>query len=428
MNKDSKTDSTQFVALIGLDWGDKEHAVAILDCGSAQTESSTLVHSPETLQTWLKQLEQHYQGQPVAIALETSKGPLINTFVGVPWLTVFPVHPATSARIRKAFTPSGAKDDAPDAQVLLEILMHHRAKLHPLFADDALTRRLAGLCELRRKSVDQRTKFSNQLTSALKDYFPQALELTGLQLYSPMSLEFLKRWPDLLALKSCRESTIKRFYYRHNVRSPEAVEKRLEIIRNALAVTTDEAIVSVAVRQVERLLGLLKELQSHITADEDLIRRAFAEHPDAELFRELPGAGTALAPRLLVAFGTDRSRFSTAADLQRYSGVAPVKEKSGGRIWIHWRWNAPWFTRQTLVEWAGQTVRYCPWSKAYYEQQTKHGKNHWAILRSLAFIWIRILYRCWKTRTPYDDSRYLEALKKRNSLLLKPLQISVKRS
>jgi transposase len=407
-----------FVALIGLDWGDSHHALAILDCSSGKIESRTLDHSVESVLSWLKELEQRFDSKPVALALETSKGPLIHMFLGVPWLTVFPIHPATSARLRRAFSPSGAKDDLPDAHVLLDLLNHHRAKLRPLFSDDVQTRRLGGLCELRRKSVDQRTHFTNQLSSTLKDYFPQALALIGENLYSPMALEFLKRWPDLISLKACRESTLKTFYYRHNVRSSDAVEKRLKVVREAKALTTDEAIILATTRQVARLIRLLAEIQKHIAEDEKLIREAFKQHPDAELFRDLPGAGMVLAPRLLVAFGTDRTRYESAAQLQRYSGVAPVKEKSGGRLWVHWRWNASRFLRQTFVEWACQTAHFCPWSKAYYEQQKKKGKNHWAIMRSLAFIWIRILWKCWQTRTPYNESRYLEVLRKRQSLLL----------
>jgi transposase len=394
--------------------------VALRDCGSSKNETTVLTHSVENIRAWLLELERRFGTRPVAIALETSKGPLINMFFDVPWLTVFPVHPATSARMRKAFAPSGAKDDAPDAQVLLELLTYHRSKLYPLFSDDAATRRLAGLCELRRRSVDERTRLGNRLVSTLKGYYPQALELMGENLYSPLALEFLKRWPELVSLKACRPSTLKQFYYRHNVRSASAVETRLQTIAQAKALTTDEAIVFVAQRQVARLIQQLAQLQKQIAEDEKLIRQAFTEHPEAELFRDLPGAGPALAPRLLVALGTDRARFEHASDLQRYSGVAPVKEKSGGRVWIHWRWNAPWFLRQTFVEWACQTARYCPWSKAYCERQKKKGKNYWSIMRSLAFIWIRILYKCWKTRTPYDQATYLEALRKHKSPLLQP--------
>lgn len=418
MNTDSKSVAPEYAALIGLDWGDRQHAVALLDVSSQTTETTTLTHSPEWLRAWLEQLRTRFQGRPVAVALETSKGPLVNLLVEFSWLTLFPIHPATSARMRKAFTPSGAKDDTPDALVLLEVLRNHRARLRPLGQEDVATRRLAGLAEARRRMVDHRTQLGNELRSLLKGYFPLALELVGEQLHSPLALDFLRRWDSLTQLKASRPSALKNFYHRHNVRRPETVTHRLELIAKAQALTTDEAILSVSIFQVERLVEETKVLQKHIERLEEEIARAFAAHPEAELFRELPGAGKVLAPRLLVAFGTDRTRFTSAQQLQCYSGVAPVKEKSGGRVWIHWRWNAPWFMRQTLVEWAGQSILYCDWAKAYYDQQKSKGKRHWAILRALAFKWLRILWKCWSTRTPYNETLYHKALEKRKSTLL----------
>jgi len=142
---------------------------------------------------------------------------------------------------------------------------------------------------------------------------------------------------------------------------------------------------------------------------------AFAAHPERNLFRELPGVMTGPAPRLLVAFGTARDRFESVAAMQRYFGVSPVIEKSSRRAWVHWRWNAPVFGRQTLVEWADQTVIYCPWSKAYYEQQRQKQVGHWAILRALAFKWLRILWRCWQKSEAYDQEKYLKQLEQRGS-------------
>ena len=144
-------------------------------------------------------------------------------------------------------------------------------------------------------------------------------------------------------------------------------------------------------------------------------------HPEAALFRELPGAGPVLAPRLLVAFGTDRQRYPNRGSLQKYSGLAPVRERSGGTLWTHWRWNAPRFLRQSLVEWAGQTVVLCPWAKAYYQQMKAKGNEHSAILRALAFKWVRVLWKCWQTRVPYDNARYELQLAKRRSLLAEAL-------
>jgi hypothetical protein len=94
-------------------------------------------------------------------------------------------------------------------------------------------------------------------------------------------------------------------------------------------------------------------------------------------------------------------------------------ERSGQKSWVHWRYRAPTFLRQTFVEWAGETVPRSFWAKAYYEQQRAKGLSRQAALRSLAFKWIRILFRCWQDRTPYDEASYLLALQRRGSPLLK---------
>lgn len=411
----SDTAQTEFAALIGLDWGHGVHAIALQLHATATTETSTLDHSAENLHQWLDQLEQRCAGRPVAVAIEASKGAAVYALLERPWITIYPIHPATSTRHRAAFRPSGAKDDTPDALVLLSLLQHHRDRLRPLRSDDEATRTLARLVEARRKAVDRRTLLSNQLQSTLRDYYPQALELAGENLAAPLALDFLDKWPRLTDVQASKNATIKTFYHRHNVRRPELIESRLERLRSARLLTRDAAVVEVAVRVVRLLVAELRVLQEHLAEFEGAIARAFAAHPEKNLFRELPGAGAVLAPRLLVAFGTLRDRFADAAAMQRYCGVAPVTEKSGGRAWVHWRWNAPAFVRQTLVEWAGQTVVHCPWARAYYEQQRGKGVGHWAILRALAFKWLRILWRCWQKSVAYDEEKYLRQLEQRRS-------------
>jgi len=140
--------------------------------------------------------------------------------------------------------------------------------------------------------------------------------------------------------------------------------------------------------------------------------------PDYALFRALPAAGVALAPRLLAAFGEQRERYASAAEIQKYAGIAPVTESSGKKHWVHWRLQCPTFLRQTFVEWAGATIPRSFWAAAYYRQQRAKGCSHQTAVRALAFKWIRILYRCWQTRTPYDESTYLNALRRRGSPLL----------
>jgi transposase len=139
---------------------------------------------------------------------------------------------------------------------------------------------------------------------------------------------------------------------------------------------------------------------------------------DADLFATLPGAGPHLAPRLLVAFGSDRSRFTSAQAFMSDVGIAPVKEESGKKRWVHWRWSCPIFLRQTLVEWVNQSRRFSPWAQAFYQQQKRAGKSHQKAIRALAYKWGRILWRCWQNREAYDEQKYLAALVRKESPLV----------
>src|ERR1039457_1848324 len=114
-------------------------------------------------------------------------------------------------------------------------------------------------------------------------------------------------------------------------------------------------------------------------------------HPDFAIFDSLPGAGEVLVPRLIAAFGTQRDRYANAAEIQQYTGIAPVTEASGQQHWVHWRWSCPKFLRQTFHEWAGQSILYCGWAEAYNRaQRDDKNKSHHAAVRSLAYKWMRI--------------------------------------
>ena len=317
MNANPTDPAPVFAACLGRDWGDPSHALALHDPASGQTESSTLEPSAENLHQWLDQLHARFGGRPVALAIEGPRGAIFPVLLERPWLHVHAVHPATSARDRTAFTPSGAKDDLPEAHVLLELLLRHRDKLTLLSLADPATRQLAGLCEARRDRVDRRTQLLNQLIAVLKKYYPQALELVGDHLASPLALDFLKRWPDLLALKSARPATVKTFYHTHNVRRPETVQTRLDSITRARALTTDEAVVHVAVRQVRVLVEQRRVVQRHGGGLDEASAAQFKAHPAAALFRDWPGAGAVLAPRLWVAFGAERDRYPAPNSLQK---------------------------------------------------------------------------------------------------------------
>src|SRR5579859_5721772 len=150
----------------------------------------------------------------------------------------------------------------------------------------------------------------------------------------------------------------------------------------------------VCVRQLEVLRESIGELQKKI-------EQQARQQPDWEIFHSLPGAGAVMAPRLMAALGSRRERFESATDVQCSVGIAPVKEASGNSQWVHMRWACPKFQRQTFHEWAGCSLPYCSWAKAYYDVLRSRGKDHHTAIRALAFKWMRIVYRCWKNRMPY---------------------------
>ena len=412
-----------FAACIGIDWADAKHDLCLQAEGCERRESSTLEHTPEAISVWANSLRRRFGGKPVAICLELNKGPLVYALSEYDFVVLFPVNPLTVARFREAFATSGAKDDPSDAELQLELLLKHRDRLQPLNPSSPAIRALEQLVEHRRRLVGDKVRLINRLSSVLKNYFPQVLEWFN-DRDTMLFCEFLTRWPTLKQVKRARRSTLERFFYAHRVRSAALIERRIRGIKAATALTTDEAVITPNTLLTQALVAQLRVVLSAIERFDEEIALCAQRHPDFALFDTLPGAGPALAPRLLVAFGDQRERYACAADLQKYAGIAPVTERSGKHCSVHWRWRCPKFLRQTFVEWSTKSIHHSFWAQAYYQQKRAQGKSHQAAVRALAFKWIRILFRCWQDRRPYDESIYLRALQKRGSPLLKHLACS----
>src|SRR5713101_9622006 len=167
-------------AFIGIDWADAKHDVCLQAAGSAKREGLTLEHTPEAIEAWVSTLRTRFSGQPVAVCLELTKGPLVSALRKYDFLVLFPLNPLTLARYREALTPSRAKDDPTDAALQLELLLTHRDKLQPLNPQSPTMRALAQLVEHRRRVVGDQVRITNRLTSTLKNYFPHVLQWLAL--------------------------------------------------------------------------------------------------------------------------------------------------------------------------------------------------------------------------------------------------------
>lgn len=414
----TSTAPSQFSAYVGIDWADRKHDFCLQAAGAATYESGIIEHRPEIIEQWACSLHERFGGQ-IAVCLELGKGPLVYALQRHDFIVIFPVHPSTLASYRKAFAPSGAKDDPSDAHIALDLLLRHPERLQPLKLQSADMRMLACLVEERRRLTDNITRLTNRLGSTLKQYYPQVLDWFEHR-NTMMFCDFLTRWPTLAHARRAKAVTLESFFHTHNCRRAHLVSARIACIRSASPLTEDQAVIRPAQMIVATLVAQLRVLLQAIDRFDGEIEAISKELPDYELFASFPGAGHIQAPRLLVAFGEDRDRFASAAEVQRYAGVAPVVERSGNRCWVHWRIACSTFLRQTFVEWAGSTISRCCWAGAYYRQQRAKGSTHGVAVRALAFKWIRILYKAWKTGKPYDEPTYLHALKTHGSPLVVP--------
>lgn len=394
----------EYAAFIAIDWADRKHAWCMEIPGRRERSRGTLEHTPEAIAAWAGDLGARFEGRPIAIGLEQSRGALLYALSMFGQFVLYPIHPTMSARYRNAMFPSGATDDPRDAEALLDLLVRHRERLRPLQPDTEQTRKLQMLVEKRRQLVNQRTEQTNRITDLLKSYFPQVLSwFDGVE--TPVMRAFLQRWPTLQRLQEENPDEVRTLLNRHRCR-PERTEQRLEAMAKARPITSDAAVIEPAAMMVGILLPLVASLQEGIATMEQAIEAVAVAHPDYAIFASFPGAGPVMAPRLLAAFGTLRERFASADEVLSYSGIAPVIERSGEtQFWVHFRRACPKFLRQSFHEFAACSIPHCEWAAEHYRRQkTDKDKGHHAAVRSLAFKWVRILYRCWKDRTPYEES------------------------
>lgn len=411
MNERKKAD---YAAWIGLDWGSEKHALALQAADSNQVERCTLNQTPEALHDWFFKLLARFPGQKVAIAIEQSKGAVIHFLLAFDFVHIFPINPKSLKNYREALYPSGAKDDPVDGELLLRFLRGHSDRLKPWVPDDPDSRALLKLVEFRRKTVNGRTSLTNKLSQILKEYFPQALDWAG-ELDTVMACDFLTKWPTLEKLQKTKPEKIRKFYTEHGSRSLQLIDKRLNEISSALPLTKDPAVISTSVIMVLTIVDQLRPLFDSIRTLDGEIAKIFKKHPDFEIFDSLPGAGAALAPRLQTAMGSDRTRFNAPDEVQNYSGISPVTDRSGKTKRVYRRRACSKFVKQSFHEFAGHSLNHCEWTRAYYDMQRVRGKGHHAAVRALAYKWIRIIFRCWKDRVPYNDAKYMESLRRKQA-------------
>ena len=239
-----------FAAFSAIDWSDAKHALCSFDASTSKKEDSSLKHTPEDLAAWASALRARFAGQPIAVCLEQSRGPLISALLQYDLWVLYPSNPTTLATYRQAFSPSRATDDPRDADYLRAWLLHHRDRRRAWRPDDAKTRTRQYLVEHRRRLLHDRPRLSKRMTALLKAYFPQVLHRCD-AIRTLLVCDLLRRWPTLEALKKVRPATLEKFLPAHHSVRTEPIAHRIAAIKEAVPLTTDQAVMPASVLMIK---------------------------------------------------------------------------------------------------------------------------------------------------------------------------------
>lgn len=407
----------QSIILVGIDWADSQHEF-VLTGPDGKRHRGSFDQEPGAIADFLQQWRKQFTLQPIAIAIETSNGPLINALLEHDEVIIYPVNPAALASYREAFAHGGGKNDQVDAALILQYLTHYRGQLKPLRQDSPQTRLLNALVRDRRLAVEQRVDLALQLKSLLKAYFPAVLRMKAAKPYAEFLLRLIAKYPTLAAVKKTGKVRIRKLFY--GLGSTARIEERIESLFTAQPLTTDEVVLNTSSRKAQLLARQLLLLNQAIRDYDREIRLALSQHQLQAVFESLPCGVTSKA-RIIAALGDDKQRYQSATELTTAVGIAPITTQSGKSRYVSSRWATSKFLRQTFHEFAGVTIKRCPWSKVFYESQIADGKTARMAKRALAYKWIRIIYRCWQADAPYDQEKYLQRLIKTRSPLAKKM-------
>ena len=349
---------TTVSVFVGIDWADAKHDICLLLPDEEDGRHVQIENTPEALHDWvLKLIAQFGTRGAIYVATEKARGALLYTLMQYPQLTLFPLNSKATGKLRETLRAGGAKNDRWDCRLQAELVKHFHHLLPVWRPDDVLTRKLAALCEGRRKAVNTRTGLGQQIKAQLKAFFPFALELLEGDCQSLLAADLLSKWPDLASLQRTAVATIRRFFYARNYRRMDRIELLLAKLRTTKPLTTDEAVIVPSALVLRTLTSQLRALLPFLAQyDKVLLSTLLLQHPDAELFRSVPGAGETMAPRLLTAFGSDRARFANAEAVSSFSGIAPVTKSSGKTFTHRLRYACAKFLRQSFHEFAAALI------------------------------------------------------------------------
>jgi transposase len=397
---------------VGDDWAEDHHDVELGDQDGRRLARARLPEGigglarlHELIAEYLTEddvdPETGFLAQNVVVGIETDRGTWVSALVAAGY-QVFAVNPVQVARYRERHGASGAKSDRGDAHVLAEIVRLDRAHHRPVAGDSPEVEGLKLVARSHQAFIWDRTRHLQRLRSALREFFPAALEAFP-DLMAPEALELLERAPDPARAARLSRSKITAALMRAHRRDPEAKAQGIQAALRAPALRQDPAIEAAYAVIVASALRLIAQLTTQIAELQAVVAEGFGRHPDAEIVTSQPGLGPVLGARVLAEFGDDRHRYADAKARKNYAGTSPVTRASGTRTVVLARHARNRHLADATHQWAFCALTASPGARAYYDAIRARGTGHHAALRQLGNRLVGILHGCLKTKTLYRE-------------------------
>jgi transposase len=390
----------------GLDWAMRTHAVCVIDLAGKVLERFEIAHDREGLAALMRRLARF--GTGLRIAIERPSGLIVDALVEAGH-QVFPIHPNAVKASRPRYRSHGAKSDASDAYVLADLLRTDGHRWSALAPQSDAIRALRALVRARDDLVAARLAAANQLTATLQAFWPGAACVFA-DVASPIALAFLRRYPSPRSAKRLNEAALQHFCQRQHYSGRRSAAELLARLRAAaqghVGAQTEQAMAAVVLSMV----ALLKPIVTQITALNFRIDQFMHCLPDGLLMMSFPRAGQVCAAQILAELGDVRERFPDADRLAAEAGVVPLTYQSGKTRSVAFRWACNHRLRQAITCLADNSRHANAWARGIYTAARARGCNHTHALRILARAWLRVIWRAWTDRKPYDPKSHGSAV------------------
>ena len=392
---------------IGLDWGGSNHALCVVDDrGDVQTRFAAR-HDHAGLTDLVGRLSKFGEPAQLRIAIERPSGLLVDTLVDAGFVVV-PIHPNVVKACRSRYSAVHAKTDGSDAYLLADLLRTDGHRFEPLLPECDAVKALRALSRSRADLVAERVALANQLRALLEGFWPGATSVFA-DIDSPIALAFVTRYPTSQAASHLGEKRLASFLAQHRYsgrRTPREILERLKSAPQSQAGPLETDAKGELVRALAHVLELLVEQIALLTSriEHDLLATE-----DGTWLTSFPRIGRVNAAQIYAEIGSVRERYPTDDALAAEAGACPVTRQSGKSHSVAFRWACNTRLRTALMTFADNSRHSSLWAADLYQRARARGAKHPHAIRILARAWVRVLWRCWLERQPYNPAQHRAA-------------------